>query len=86
MLGIIFKGIVVGNLVALNLFAWMVYKTFNGKLDFLKSEMALQLEERLAEEYEYFKEDLKGMQGDLLKSQEKLVPKGGTVKSGLPIF
>ena len=76
----------IGNLIALNLIVFFAYRAVSGKFNLLKSELALQLESRLTEEYEYFKKDLMGMQDDLLKSQEKLIPKGGTVKSGLPIF
>ena len=83
---ILFKGIVLGNLIALNLIVFFAYRAVSGKFNLLKSELALQLESRLTEEYEYFKKDLMGMQEDLLQSQEKLIPKGGTVKSGLPIF
>lgn len=83
---ILFKGIVLGNLIALNLIVFFAYRTVSGKFNLLKSELALQLESRLTEEYDYFKKDLVGMQDKLLESQEKLIPKGGTVKSGLPIF
>lgn len=79
-------GIVVGNLMALNAVAYFGYRALNGGLNLLKSEVALQMEERLAEEYDYIKKDMKGLKENLLQSQEKLIPKGGTVKSGLPIF
>lgn len=86
MLKIIVGGIVLGNLVALNAVAYFGYRALTGGLDLLKSEVALQMEERLKEEYDYIKKDMKGMQDSLMQSQEKLIPKGGTVKSGLPIF
>lgn len=79
-------GIVAGNLLALNAIAYFGYRALTGGLDLLKSEVALQMEERLKEEYDYIKKDMKGMQDSLMQSQEKLIPKGGTVKSGLPIF
>ena len=79
MAGIIFKGVVLSNLIALNAIVYLGYRTFSGGLDLLKSEVALQMEERLKEEYDYFKKDLMGMQDNMLKSQEKLIPKGGTV-------
>ena len=86
MIGIIVKGVILGNLLALNAIVYIGYRTFAGGIDLVKSEIALQMEERLKEEYDFIKKDLKGLQSNMLKSQEKLVPKGGTVKSGLPIF
>lgn len=86
MLKIVVGGIVLGNLIALNAVAYFGYRALTGGLDLLKSEVALQMEERLKEEYDYIKKDMKGMQESLLQSQERLIPKGGTVKSGLPIF
>ena len=86
MLKTIAFGIVAGNLLALNAIAYFGYRALTGGLDLLKSEVALQMEERLEEEYDYIKKDMQGMQDSLLQSQEKLIPKGGTVKSGLPIF
>ena len=83
---VLFKGVVLGNLIALNAIVYLGYRAFSGGLDLLKSEVALQMEERLQEEYDFIKKDLKGLQSNMLKSQEKLIPKGGTVKSGLPIF
>lgn len=86
MIKVIVGGVVLGNLIALNAVAYFGYRALNGGLNLLKSEIALQMEERLKEEYDFIKKDLKGLQSNMLKSQEKLVPKGGTVKSGLPIF
>ena len=84
MAGIIFKGVVLGNLIALNAIVYLGYRTFSGGLDLLKSEVALQMEKRL-KRVRLLQKDLMGMQDNMLKS-EKLIPKGGTVKSGLPIF
>lgn len=86
MIKVIVGGVVLGNLIALNAVAYFGYRALTGGLNLLKSEIALQMEERLKEEYDFIKKDLKGLQSNMLKSQEKLVPKGGTVKSGLPIF
>lgn len=86
MLKLIFKGVVVGNLLALNFLVFMAYKTFAGKLEFLKSEIGLQMEERLTEEYDFIQKDLKGLESNLLESQKELIPETATVESGLPIF
>ena len=86
MLKLIFKGIVLGNLLALNFLVFMAYKTFTGKLEFLKSEIGLQMEERLTEEYDFIQKDLKGLESNLLESRKELIPETATVESGLPIF
>ncbi|MAP42152.1 MAG: hypothetical protein CL981_00225 [Euryarchaeota archaeon] len=86
MLKLIFKGLVVGNLLALNAIVYMGYRTFSGGLDLLKSEIALQMEERLKEEYDFIQKDLKGLESNLLESQKELIPETATVESGLPIF
>ena len=86
MLKLIFKGVVVGNLLALNAIVYMGYRTFSGGLDLLKSEVALQLEQRLTEEYGYITKDLEGMKSDLLESQKKLIPSPAKVQTGLPIL
>lgn len=86
MAGIIFKGVVIGNLIALNAIVYLGYRTFTGGLDLLKSEVALQLEQRLTEEYGYITKDLESMKGDLLESQKKLIPSPAKVKTGLPIL
>tara|TARA_A100001234_G_C12536916_1_gene347056 strand:- start:123 stop:383 length:261 start_codon:yes stop_codon:yes gene_type:complete len=86
MLKLIFKGVVVGNLLALNAIVYMGYRTFSGGLDLLKSEIALQMEERLKEEYDFIQKDLKGLESNLLESQKELIPETATVESGLPIF
>lgn len=86
MAGIIFKGVVIGNLIALNAIVYLGYRTFTGGLDLLKSEVALQLEQRLTEEYGYITKDLESMKGDLLESQKKLIPSPAKVQTGLPIL
>jgi hypothetical protein len=86
MLKLIFKGVVVGNLLALNAIVYMGYRTFSGGLDLLKSEVALQMEQRLKEEYDFIQKDLKGLESNLLESQKELIPETATVESGLPIF
>lgn len=86
MLKLIFKGVVVGNLLALNAIVYMGYRTFSGGLDLLKSEIALQMEERLKEEYDFIQKDLKGLESNLLESRKELIPETATVESGLPIF
>lgn len=86
MANLIFKGIVLGNLIALNAIVYLGYRTFSGGLDLLKSEIALQMEERLKEEYDFIQKDLKGLESNLLESQKELIPETATVESGLPIF
>ena len=86
MANLIFKGIVLGNLLALNAIVYLGYRTFSGGLDLLKSEIALQMEERLKEEYDFIQKDLKGLESNLLESQKQLIPETATVESGLPIF
>lgn len=86
MANLIFKGIVLGNLIALNAIVYLGYRTFSGGLDLLKSEIALQMEERLKEEYDFIQKDLKGLESNLLESQKQLIPETATVESGLPIF
>lgn len=86
MINVIFRGIVIGNLLALNVGAFFAYRVATGGLDLLKSEIALQMEQRLTEEYKYITKDLESMKGDLLNSQKKLIPSPAKVKSGLPIL
>ncbi len=86
MINIIFKTLVTANLVALNLIFYGAYKSMAVKLALFQSEVALQVEERLTEEFSYITKDMEAMKGDLLKSQEKLMPKGAKVTSGLPVF
>ena len=86
MANLIFKGIVLGNLIALNAVVYLGYRTFSGGLDLLKSEIALQMEERLKEEYDFIQKDLQGLESNLLESQKELIPETATVESGLPIF
>ena len=86
MIKVIAVGVVAGNLLALNAVAYFGYRALTGGLDLLKSEMALQLEERLTEEYAYITKDLESLKGDLLGSQKKLIPSPAKVQSGLPIL
>ena len=86
MVSLIFKGVVLGNLIALNAIVYLGYRTFSGGLDLLKSEIALQMEQRLKEEYDFIQKDLKGLESNLLESQKELIPETATVESGLPIF
>ena len=85
MAGIIFKGVVLGNLIALNAIVYLGYRTFSGGLDLLKSEIALQMEERLKKSTTTSKRISWHARQDA-QVPRKLIPKGGTVKSGLPIF
>ena len=85
MIKVIAIGVVAGNLLALNAIAYFGYRALTGGLDLLKSEMALQLEERLMRSMLITK-DLESMKGDLLGSQEKLIPSPAKVQSGLPIL
>ena len=86
MVKIIAIGVVAGNLIALNAIAYIGYRSLTSGLDLVKSEIALQLEQRLTEEYGYITKDLETMKGDLLDSQEKLIPSPAKVKTGLPIL
>lgn len=83
---LVFKVLVTANLVALNLVFYDAYESIRSKLMLFKSEISLQVEERLTEEFGYITKDMEAMKGDLLKSQEKLIPKGGKVTSGMPLF
>lgn len=86
MIKVIAVGVIAGNLLALNAVAFFGYRALTGGLDLLKSELALQLEERLTEEYGYITKDLQSMKSNLLGSQEKLIPSPAKVQSGLPIL
>ena len=86
MIKIIAIGVVAGNLIALNAIAYIDYRSLTNGLDLVKSEIALQLEQRLTEEYGYITKDLESMKGDLLESQKKLIPSPAKVKTGLPIL
>lgn len=86
LVNLVFKTLVAANLVALNLVFYGAYKTVLAKLMLFQADVALQVEERLTEEFGYITKDMEAMKGDLLKSQEKLMPKGGKVTSGLPVF
>ena len=71
MAGLIFKGVVLGNLIALNAIVYLGYRTFSGGLDLL--ERGCSSDGRATQrEYDYFKKDLMGMQDKMLKSQRNL--------------
>lgn len=86
MIKVLAVGVVAGNLLALNAIAFFGYRALTGGLDLLKSEIALQMEQRLTEEYGYITKDLESMKSDLLGSQKKLIPSPAKVQSGLPIL
>ena len=86
MIKVIAIGVVAGNLLALNAIAFFGYRALTSGLDLLKSELVLQLEERLTEEYGYITKDLESMKSNLLGSQKKLIPSPAKVQSGLPIL
>tara|TARA_B100000085_G_scaffold120116_1_gene109538 strand:- start:330 stop:593 length:264 start_codon:yes stop_codon:yes gene_type:complete len=86
MIKVLAIGLVAGNLLVLNGVAFLGYRALNGGLDLLKTELALQFEERLTEEYKYITKDLESLKGNLLGSQEKLIPSPAKVQTGLPIL
>ena len=86
MIKVLAIGLVAGNLLVLNGVAFLGYRALNGGLDLLKTELALQFEERLTEEYKYITKDLEGLKSNLLGSQEKLIPSPAKVQTGLPIL
>ena len=86
MIKVVATGLVVGNLLALNAIVYFGYRALESGLDLVQSEMALQMEQRLTEEYDYITKDMESMKGDLLGSQEKLIPSPAKVNSGLPIL
>ena len=86
MIKVLAFGLVAGNLLVLNGVAFLGYRALNGGLDLLKTELALQFEERLTEEYKYITKDLEGLKSNLLGSQEKLIPSPAKVQTGLPIL
>ena len=86
MIKVVAIGVVAGNLLVLNAIAFLGYRALNGGLNLLKSEISLQLEERLTEEYGYITKDLENLKSNLLGSQEKLIPSTAKVESGLPIL
>ena len=77
-----FKVVVAANLVFINYVFFDAYNSLRRSLNAFQGEFALQMEERLAEEYKYFTKDLEAMKGGLLESQKKLIPSTGTVYSG----
>jgi hypothetical protein len=82
----IFKVVVTANLVFINYCFFQAYDQLKGKLDFMKSEMALELEQRLTEEFEFVTKDMASLKDSLLESQKDLIPGPANVKTGLPIF
>lgn len=83
---ILIKALILAYLAGLSVFMLSAYRAFQGKLDLLKSELILEVEGRLQEEYDFIQEDLQGVQTEILEEQKKLIPQTTTVKSGLPIF
>lgn len=81
----IFKGIVLGNLIALNLMFFLGYKTVSGKINLAKSELALQVEDRLSEEYKYITNGLKTIKDELLSTQQEVANKVVKIRTSLPI-
>jgi|TARA_X000001382_G_scaffold112879_2_gene90352 hypothetical protein len=85
-MNLLFKVLVASNLVALNIVFFGAYKTIQSKLNLFKSDVSLLVEERLVEEYKYLTKDMETMKSSILDSQKKMIPTGGTAKTGLPIF
>tara|TARA_Y100000592_G_C5452362_1_gene309454 strand:+ start:139 stop:420 length:282 start_codon:yes stop_codon:yes gene_type:complete len=81
-----FKVVVTANLVFVNYVFFNAYSSLRKTLNAFQGEFALQMEERLAEEYEYFTKDLQDMKENLLESQKGLIPSPTKVKSGPPIL
>ena len=77
-----FKVVVAANLVFINYVFFDAYNSLRKSLDAFQGEFALQIEERLTEEYKYLTQDLETVKGDLLESQKKLIPSTGTIYSG----
>jgi len=83
---LLFKVLVASNLVALNVIFFGSYKIIQSKLNLFKADISLLVEERLIEEYKYLTKDMENMQSNIMDAQKKLIPTGGTTKTGLPIF
>ena len=83
---LLFKLLVASNLVALNYVFFGAYEAIQSKLNLFKSDVSLLVEERLIEEYKYLTKDMESMKSSILDSQKKMMPTGGTAKTGLPIF
>lgn len=81
-----FKVVVAANLLFINYTFFTAYARLKSALNLFQSDMALQMEQRLTEEYEYFTKDLQDMKGNLLESQKGLIPSPAKVKSGPPIL
>jgi len=83
---LLFKVLVASNLVALNVIFFGSYKTLQSKLNLFKTDISLLVEERLVEEYQYLTKDMEKMKINIMDAQKKMIPTGGTAKTGLPIF
>ncbi|MBG79150.1 MAG: hypothetical protein CMJ39_00390 [Phycisphaerae bacterium] len=81
-----FKVVVAANLIVVNYTFFTAYAKLKNTLNLFQSEMALQMEQRLTEEFQYFTKDLEAMKGNLLDSQKQLIPAPAKVKSGPPIL
>ncbi len=77
-----FKVVVAANLLFINYTFFAAYSKLKNTLNLFQSDMALQMEQRLTEEYEYFTKDLQDMKSNLLESQKGLIPSPAKVKSG----
>ena len=77
-----FKVVVTANLVLVNYVFFDAYSSLRKTLNAFQGEFALQMEERLAEEYEYITKDLENMKEGILGTQKGLIPKAGKVNSG----
>jgi len=86
MLPLVFKGVVLGNLIALNLFAYLGYRAFSTKLALAKSQLSLQVEERLTEEFAYVENVLGDFKGEIFDTHKKLMPRAIKVQTSLPII
>ncbi|HCA35938.1 MAG TPA: hypothetical protein DEP13_04770 [Gammaproteobacteria bacterium] len=79
-------GVIALNLLALNVIVYLGYRFIDNGLHSINGKVALQLEQRLDEEYEYITEDIEGVKNDLLESQKQLIPSTAKVRTGLPIL
>jgi len=77
-----FKVVVTANLVFVNYVFFGAYNSLRTTLNAFQGEFALQMEERLAEEYKYITKDMENMKEGILGMQKGLIPSTGTVNSG----
>ena len=61
LVNLVFKTLVAANLVALNLVFYGAYKTVLAKLMLFQADVALQVEERLTEEFGYITKDMEAI-------------------------